>query len=90
MLAEITTEDEPKVTIPTKLLTTLLHHNFQDKEKTKIGKDASLVVGHYVDTFVREALARAVYERQEADRETEGGRGDGFLEVSEYTRCDCD
>jgi len=80
MLAEITTEEEPKVTIPTKLLVALLNHHFEDKDKTKIGKDASLVVANYIDTFVREALARAMHERQEADRENDGGRGDGFLE----------
>lgn len=88
ILAEITTaqheaEDmswsEP--TIPSKLLTRLLHHHFT-KEKTKIAKDANAVVAKYVDVFVREAIARAAYERAETEG-TSGARaiGDGFLEV---------
>ncbi|KAJ5626363.1 hypothetical protein N7510_002672 [Penicillium lagena] len=87
ILAEITTaqneaEDvswsEP--TIPSKLLTRLLHHHFA-KEKTKVAKDANAVVAKYVDVFVREAIARAAYERAETDG-TSGARGigDGFLE----------
>lgn len=71
--------------IPPKLLTRLLHHNFQS-DKTKISKDANLVVAKYVDIFVREALARAAYERQEGNKQADAGGGrrglvDGFLEV---------
>ncbi|KAG0158334.1 hypothetical protein PDIDSM_5847 [Penicillium digitatum] len=86
ILAEITTstqtEDvtssDPK--IPSKLLTRLLHQHFQS-EKTKVAKDANKVVAKYVDVFVREAIARAAFERAESDGNT-GGRslGDGFLE----------
>jgi hypothetical protein len=65
--------------IPPKLLTRLLYEGFEDKE-VKIGKEAMLVVGKYIDTFVREALARAVFERNE--QELEAGTGDGFLQVS--------
>lgn len=69
-------------TIPPKLLTKLLHHHFQN-EKTKVAKDANAVVAKYVDVFVREAIARAAYEKAE----TTGAAGatsigDGFLEVS--------
>lgn len=91
MLAEIITDNREDVdvmssepTIPPKLLTRLLHHHFQN-EKTKIGKDANEVVAKYVDIFVREALARAVYERSESEggMDANGKRavGDGFLEV---------
>ena len=72
------TSSEPA--IPGKLLTRLLHHNFQN-EKTKIAKDANEVVAKYVDVFVREALARAAYERAEGGDEGGGTMGDGFLEV---------
>ena len=66
------TDDAPP-TIPPKLLTTLLNHHFRD-EDTRIGKDANALVGRYMETFVREALARAAFERNEAgDRD--------FLEV---------
>lgn len=94
ILAEIITNDnvrdvesgEPM--IPPKLLTKLVHHHFQNN-KTKIAKDANAVVAKYVDIFVREALARAAYERAEgqANATSGGGRSasDGFLEVCPST-----
>lgn len=63
-----------------------MHHHFNN-EKTKLAKDANAAVAKYVDVFVREAIARAAYERVG----TEGGsagRGavvDGFLEVSFFS-----
>ena len=71
------TQDLPP-TISPALLTKLLHHHFQDV-KFRIGKQANGVVGKYMETFVREAIARAAFERSEA-----GGTGIGsnFLEVS--------
>ncbi|KAK2751072.1 hypothetical protein FQN57_000147 [Myotisia sp. PD_48] len=74
ILAEITAADgletqreDPTTSEPLinpKLVTTLLHHHFQDK-KTRITKDANKVFGKYVDIFIREAIARAVFERKE-------------------------
>jgi CENP-S associating centromere protein X len=74
--------------IPPKLLTRLLHHHFTS-DKIKITKDANVVVAKYVDIFVREALARAAYERVGENYNGDtvdglgGGKdfGDGFLEV---------
>ena len=91
VLAEITTgskeEDDvmsSEPVIPPKLLTRLLHQHFQS-EKTKIAKNANDVVAKYVDVFVREALARAAFERSGSDGGVgSGGKrtiGDGFLEV---------
>ena len=73
------TQDLPP-TISPALLTKLLHHHFQD-DKFRIGKQANGVVGKYMETFVREAIARAAFERSEA-----GGTGFGsdFLEVSGF------
>ncbi|OQD68418.1 hypothetical protein PENDEC_c036G04292 [Penicillium decumbens] len=92
ILAEITTNNQtedvassdPK--IPPKLLTRLLHHNFHN-ERTKVAKDANDVVAKYVDVFVREAIARAAYERAETDG-AGGARsiGDGFLEVEDLEK----
>jgi hypothetical protein len=65
-------------TIPSELLTRLLHHNFKD-ERTRIGKEASAALGKYMETFVREAIARAAFERSEG--EGGGGKGGDFLEV---------
>ncbi|KAI4122581.1 MAG: hypothetical protein LQ338_005737 [Usnochroma carphineum] len=74
------TQDPPPA-IPPKLLTRVLHHHFEKKDHgvTKMGKDANMLVGKYVETFVREAIARAAFERSQAD--AEAGMGDGFLEV---------
>lgn len=87
ILAEITASNQPDdvissdPTIPPKLLTRLLHEHFQN-DKTKVAKDANNVVAKYVDVFVREAIARAAYERAETNDQS-GSRsvGDGFLEV---------
>ncbi|PWY95336.1 hypothetical protein BO94DRAFT_531255 [Aspergillus sclerotioniger CBS 115572] len=70
--------------IPPKLLTRLLHHHFQN-QKTKIAKDANTVVAKYVDVFVREALARAAFERREAVGKGVSV-GDGFLEVEDLEK----
>ncbi|KAL2858072.1 CENP-S associating centromere protein X-domain-containing protein [Aspergillus pseudodeflectus] len=91
ILAEITHHKDPDTEevisseplIPQKLLTKLLHHHFR-KEKTKIAKDANAVVAKYIDVFVREAVARAAYERSESG--TGGGIGDGFLEVEDLEK----
>lgn len=71
-------------TIPSKLLTRLLHEHFQN-DKTKVAKDANNVVAKYMDVFVREAIARAAYERAETNGSA-GARsvGDGFLEVGHF------
>ncbi|KAI4139262.1 MAG: hypothetical protein LQ341_004281 [Variospora aurantia] len=73
---------DPPPTIPPQLLTRLLHHHLEKKEDgvKQIGKDANALVGKYMDVFVREAIARAAFERSQADEGT--GGGDGFLEVS--------
>ncbi|CAI7666443.1 unnamed protein product [Penicillium pancosmium] len=71
-------------TIPPKLLTRLLHQHFSN-EKTKVAKDANSIVAKYVDVFVREAIARAAYERAETDNGGKGA-GDGFLEVEDLEK----
>ncbi|MCJ1309135.1 ADP-ribose 1''-phosphate phosphatase [Agyrium rufum] len=82
-------EDEPLAsqlhdtppTIPPKLLTRLLHHHFSDPG-TRLTKDANALVGKYFETFVREAIARAVHERMESSNENGGGRNmDDLLNV---------
>lgn len=91
ILAEIITNTQSEdvsssdPAIPPKLLTKLLHHHFQD-DKTKVAKDANGVVAKYVDVFVREAIARAAYERAESGGAGARGVADGFLEVSLSSR----
>jgi hypothetical protein len=69
---------DPAMPIPPKLLTRILWEGFEDKDM-KIGKEAMSVVGKYVETFVREAVARAIFERRGDDENDE--LGDGFLQV---------
>ncbi|KAI9842698.1 MAG: hypothetical protein M1837_006983 [Sclerophora amabilis] len=69
------TDKEPPIPLP--LLSRLLHEFF-DGEGSKVSKDANEVVGKYLETFVREALARASMER---GQDAAGGSGN-ILEVS--------
>lgn len=71
-------QEEEKPTIPPKLLARLLYEGFEDKNM-RIGKEAMGVVSKYMETFARESIARAAFERQ--DTEGEGGASDGFLQV---------
>ncbi|KFY89838.1 hypothetical protein V500_05402 [Pseudogymnoascus sp. VKM F-4518 (FW-2643)] len=76
---DATAPDAPTETIPPALLTTLLTEFFAD-ERTRISRGADKAVGKYMETFVREAIARAAYERGGE------GRGDGFLEVEDLEK----
>lgn len=94
MLAEVSRKEEPEEepTVPIQLLHTLLNHHFTDKDKMRISQDAKAAVGKYVDTFVREAIARSALERQQksgadVEAEDEFGAGDsGWLEVEDLER----
>jgi centromere protein X len=64
------------------LLLVLLHEFFPAKEGetgVRIKKDAARAVGKYMDTFVREAIARAAYGREEVG-------GGGELEVEDLEK----
>jgi centromere protein X len=76
-------EDERRESIPPELLTRLLHECFAH-EGTRLSREANAAVGKYVETFVREAMARAAFMRAEAD--AGGGGGDGFLEVEDLEK----
>ncbi|KAI4278663.1 MAG: hypothetical protein L6R38_005192 [Xanthoria sp. 2 TBL-2021] len=79
------TQDPPPM-IPPKLITRILYHHLEKDEgdTMKIGREANTLVGKYLDTFVREAIARAAFERNQADEAT--GTGDGFLEVEDLEK----
>ena len=84
-------QSDPPPMIPPSLLNRLIHHTSPDKNM-RIGKDAMGVVGKYMETFVREAIARAALERQEElDKRREKGErigpGEGFLDVSVLVHC---
>ena len=94
MLAEIThdlPEDsalEPSIPIP--LLHRIMHHSFKNPEETKLSTDARACVGRYIETFIREGIARCAFEVGE--KATEGrsdsalGHDDGWLEVEDLER----
>lgn len=78
-------ESDEQPAIPPELLTTLLHEFFTD-DRTRISKAANDAVGKYMETFVREAIARAAFERrQAAGAQAAGGVGD-FLEVEDLEK----
>lgn len=64
--------------IPAELLTTLLHEFFTD-DRTRISKAANEAVAKYMETFIKEAIVRAAYERRQVAG-SGGGVGE-FLEV---------
>jgi hypothetical protein len=68
-------DDPDRPGIPPALLTTLLHQFMSDE--MRISKGADKAVGKYMETFVREAVARAAFER--AGEKELGG---GFMEAS--------
>ena len=93
ILAEVTHADEvvEDSSVPLPLLHTLLNHHFSDKDKMRVSHDAREVVGKYIDTFVREAIARSALEQQEkADTESVDEftirKNDGWLEVEDLEK----
>ncbi|EKD14797.1 hypothetical protein MBM_07008 [Drepanopeziza brunnea f. sp. 'multigermtubi' MB_m1] len=85
--------DEPaeaRASIPTDLINVLLHSFFK-QPGSRITKDANAAVGRYIETFVREGVARAEWAREngwEGDGEggvNAGGNG-GYLEVEDLER----
>ncbi|KAF1811734.1 hypothetical protein P152DRAFT_450007 [Eremomyces bilateralis CBS 781.70] len=69
--------------IPLKLLARLIYEGFEDKNM-KIGKEALTTTSKYIETFVREAMARAAQERK--DSAEDGFGGDGFLQVEDLEK----
>lgn len=73
----------PPPLIPPKLLARILHHHFEGEDQ-QVSREAIQLVGKYMDTFVREAIARATFERAEAGG---GAVGSDFLEVRMPSLC---
>lgn len=69
--------------VPAPLLTRLLHESFVDKS-LKIGKEANEIMRTYVDTFIREAVARAALSKNE--RAAGDELGDDWLDVEDLER----
>ncbi|CZR66073.1 uncharacterized protein PAC_15974 [Phialocephala subalpina] len=71
-------DNERREKIPDDLLNVLLHQFFK-QEGTRMHKDANRAVGKYMEIFVREGIARAVWGREEAG-------GGGGLEVEDLEK----
>ncbi|KIW54887.1 hypothetical protein PV05_07218 [Exophiala xenobiotica] len=95
MLAEVThsgdhTSDmlssEPAITLP--LIHRIMHTQFNDPEKTKIKPDAKVLVGKYIEIFVKEGIRRCVDEKKEHEKSGGGGAhvDSGWLELEDLER----
>ncbi|KAK2627191.1 hypothetical protein QTJ16_003157 [Diplocarpon rosae] len=74
--------------IPPDLINVLLH-TFFTQEGTRLHRDANVAVGRYIETFVREGVARADWARVHGwEGELGGGGGGegGVLEVEDLER----
>ena len=70
--------------VPSVLLSRIVHDTFKHPD-TRMTKEALAVLSMYIETFAKEAIFRAEFEKR--DREREKGRTAGeFLEVSESNR----
>lgn len=80
------TQSDDIPSIPQPLLLRLLHEAFVD-ENTKIDKHAIQVLQKYIEIFVREAIARAQLEKQQATESGEVGELDaGWLELEDLEK----
>lgn len=93
MLAEITSAPSSSSlspTIPIPLLHRLMHHSFKNPEETKLSTDARACVGRYIETFIREGIARCAFEVgekvHEGGSDSALGHDDGWLEVEDLER----
>ena len=81
---EVPSSTQPSSVIPPALLTRLFYHFFEHNDRTRMTPEARFVAGKYIETFTREAIARAALERSNAivqgEQAGEIGAGD-FLEV---------
>ena len=69
--------------IPPKLLARLLYEGFEDSNM-QIQKGALDLTGRYIELFVKEAIARARFERRDARKGS--AIADGFLQVEDLEK----
>lgn len=81
ILAEVEVGQPSQSPIPEALVQKMISHHFTTTGNTKMSRDARDLVTKYIEVFVREAIMRSAFERQEKD-----GKGGGFLEVEDLER----
>jgi hypothetical protein len=78
-------DDSEQPSIPLPLIHRIAAEGFSEPETTKMSTDARRVLGKYIDTFVREAVARCAYEAEGRDGDGEVGRK-GWVDVDDLER----
>jgi hypothetical protein len=94
MLAEIThtlpPDDFLAPAIPLPLLHRIMQHSFKTPNETKLSTDARAGVGRYIETFIREGIARCAFEVREKVQDVRSdsalGHDDGWVEVEDLER----
>lgn len=96
VLAEITHNDKSasdttsEPTIPLPLIHRIMQSHFSRPEKTSISKDARVLVGKYIEIFVKEGIRRCVDEKKEREKRGTAGAGAvvdcGWLELEDLER----
>ncbi|KIV81448.1 hypothetical protein PV11_03637 [Exophiala sideris] len=91
ILAEVTHNDksasdtsEPTITLP--LIHRIMQSHFTRPEKTSISADARILVGKYVDIFVKEGIRRCVDEKKEREQAAGASVDSGWLELEDLER----
>ncbi|KPI42767.1 uncharacterized protein AB675_2006 [Cyphellophora attinorum] len=78
-------DESEQPSIPLPLIHRIAAEGFSEPETTKMSRDARRVLGKYIDTFVREAVARCAYEAEGRGDDGEVGRK-GWVDVDELER----
>ncbi|KAK4943394.1 hypothetical protein LTR10_017068 [Elasticomyces elasticus] len=91
ILAEVTHNDksasdtsEPTITLP--LIHRIMQSHFTRPEKTSISSDARILVGKYIDIFVKEGIRRCVDEKKEREQGVGASVDSGWLELEDLER----
>ncbi|KIW11285.1 hypothetical protein PV08_10585 [Exophiala spinifera] len=94
ILAEVTHDNpasdvfgpEPAIALP--LVHRIMQSHFNQPEKTKLSEDARILVGKYIEIFVKEGIRRCVDEKQEREKSSgAGARVDsGWMELEDLER----
>jgi len=88
ILAEVTREpNEKEHAIPLPLLHRIMAEHWTEKDMTRISSDARVLVGRYVEVFVKEAIGRSVVEQGGGGKAgKEADVNDGWVEVEDLER----
>ncbi|KAK6387605.1 hypothetical protein LTS17_000874 [Exophiala oligosperma] len=94
ILAEVTHDNpasdvfgpEPAITLP--LIHRIMQSHFNHPEKTKISEDARILVGKYIEIFVKEGIRRCVDEKRDRAKSSGGGISvdSGWMELEDLER----